>query len=331
LIDTRIGTGTNAGVIPPGCTLVVNPPARPAGATAAIVTMTSIGSATGGYVVAYGCGAPQPGAAAAHLAPSLTRSTTTEVALGPAGTICIYSSTTRHVAVDLLGWLAPGGAPAVSVPRQTVFDTSSRTRLAAGSVTAVTVAPGSSAVSLDVALWATGATDYLTIFPCGVARPLSSVVYAPPAGQVSTNHVIAKVDGSGRICVYTPLAAHVSIQIDAVFRGAGAAISTGASARKVDTRFGLGTSGPLAANQVRTVSLGHPSSVVALQATIAAPAGAGSLQVFSCGGGTGLGVRTTGKGVNAAGMLVVTTNAAGQVCLRSSVTAHALVDVLSWT
>jgi hypothetical protein len=131
--------------------------------------------------------------------------------------------------------------------------------------------------------------------------------------------------------VYTPLAAHVSIQIDAVFRAGGAAISTGVPARKVDTRFGLGTSGPLAANQVRTVNLGRASSVVMVQATIAAPAGAGTLQVYSCGGGTGLGVRTTAKGVNAAGMLVVTTNAAGQVCLRSSVAAHALVDLLSWT
>ncbi len=331
IVDTRNGTGTDAGVIPAGCTLVVNPPGRPAGTRAAIVNLTAIANASGGYLVVYGCGAPVPGAAAAQLAPGLTRATTTEVALGPAGTICVYSSAARHVTVELLGWLAPSGGRVAGVVRRAVFDTTAQGRLAARSVTVVTAAPGASAVSIQVGMWATVASGYLTIFPCGVARPSASVLNAPPAGQVSTNHMIAKVDGSGRLCVYTSQVAHVSIQIDAVVQATGATLSTGAPFRKVDSRSGNGTAGALAANEVRAVGLGRASSVVMVQVTMASPAAAGVLQVYSCGSGGGLGVRTTGAAVIAAGMLVVTTNAAGQVCLRSSVATHVLVDLLAWT
>jgi hypothetical protein len=148
---------------------------------------------------------------------------------------------------------------------------------------------------------------------------------------MSTNHVIVRLDGSGRFCVYASASAHAAIDVDAVFGASGAAQQVSAPVRKVDTRFGVGTTGALAANAVRTVNLGLPSSVVTVQATLVSPAGPGALQVYSCSSWPGLGVRATGRNVNTAGMAVVTTNAAGQVCLRSSVTTHALVDVLSWT
>jgi hypothetical protein len=259
----------------------------------------------------------------------LTRATTTEIALGPAGTICVYSSTATQLVVDLLGWRAPGGAQVATMGPRTLLDTSHSGALAAGSVTPLTVAAGASAASIDVGLWAS--TRYLTIYPCDAPRPTTSAVNAPPAGEMATNHIIVRLDGAGRFCVYTPVAAQAAIDVDAVFGGSGASQQVAAPVRKVDTRFGVGTSGPLTANAVRTVNLGLPSSVVSLQATLVSPAGPGALQVYSCSSWPGLGVRATGRNVNTAGMAVVTTNAAGQVCLRSSVATQALVDLLSWT
>jgi SpoIID/LytB domain protein len=329
IADTRNGTGTNAGIIPAGCTLVINPAGRPAGAASAIVNLTTVGNTSGGYLIAYGCGSPQPVTSAAQLVPRVTRATTTEIAVGPAGTLCIYSSTATQLVVDLLGWRAPGGAHVGSVSPRTLLDTSRVARLAPGSVTPLTVAAGAAAASIDVGVWST--TGYLTIYPCDAPRPTTSAVNAPPAGEMATNHMIVRLDGAGRFCVYASAAAHAAIDVDAVFGTSGAAQKVSAPVRKVDTRFGFGTTGALAANVVRTVDLGLASSVVTVQATLVSPAGAGALQVYSCSSWPGLGVRATGRNVNTAGMAVVATNAAGQVCLRSSVGTHALVDVLSWT
>ncbi len=317
--------------MPAGCTLVLTPPGRPAGAAAALVNIANVGSASAGYITAYACGSPRPTVAIAQVVPGLTRATSGEVGLGVGGNICIFSSVTTHLVVDLLGWLAAGGQRVTTVAPHIVLDTGAGARLVAGSITPVVVAPGATAASIDVALWSTSNGGFLSVFPCGVARPSASTVNAPVNGQVSTNHIMVGLDAAGRACVFASAAAHAAIEVDAIYRSAGSTMMVAAPVRRIDTRTGVGTSGALAAGELRAVVVAAPSTVLTIQATMVSPAAAGELKVFACDSEDALGVRTPAGGINAAGMAVVRTNGAGQVCLRSSVATHVVVDLFSWT
>ena len=58
------------------------------------------------------------------------------------------------------------------------------------------------AVMLNVTAVVPAAPGFLTVFPCGAARPLASNVNYV-AGEVVPNAVFAKVGAGGKVCVYT--------------------------------------------------------------------------------------------------------------------------------
>ena len=92
--------------------------------------------------------------------------------------------------------------------------------VAGGSEVALLVAgrhgvPGdAAAVMLNVTAVGPDAAGFLTVYPCGSARPLSSSVnYA--AGQVVPNAVLAKVGDGGTVCIWTKATTHVLADVTA--------------------------------------------------------------------------------------------------------------------
>ena len=68
------------------------------------------------------------------------------------------------------------------------------------------------AVMLNVTAVSPGAAGFLTVFPCGTEMPLaSSVNYGP--GDVVANAVLAKIGTGGKVCIYSPAATDIVVDV----------------------------------------------------------------------------------------------------------------------
>ena len=72
------------------------------------------------------------------------------------------------------------------------------------------------AVTLNVTAVGPSAAGFLTVFPCGVAQPNSSNVNYV-AGQIVPNAVITAVGASGKVCVFTPQATNLVVDVGGWF------------------------------------------------------------------------------------------------------------------
>jgi hypothetical protein len=93
----------------------------------------------------------------------------------------------------------------------------------AGSVTALTVAGrggvagDAAAVVLNVTVTDAQAAGFLTVYPCGSARPnASNLNYV--AGSTVANAVIVKVGVAGQVCVFTYSAANLITDVNGYFQ-----------------------------------------------------------------------------------------------------------------
>jgi subtilisin family serine protease len=74
-----------------------------------------------------------------------------------------------------------------------------------------------SAVVLTVTVTEPGAAGFVTVFPCGAARPLASNVNFV-AGSTVANSVVSGVGSNGRVCVFTLVAAHLVVDVNGYFK-----------------------------------------------------------------------------------------------------------------
>jgi hypothetical protein len=95
-------------------------------------------------------------------------------------------------------------------------------RLAAGSVTEVVVAGrggvagDAAAVVLNVTVVDAQGPGFVTVFPCGSARPLSSSLNFS-LGSTVPNAVTAKVGAGGKVCVFTMAPIDLVIAVNGFF------------------------------------------------------------------------------------------------------------------
>ncbi len=341
VIDTRNGVGTTPIALGGGCTLAFDPGAEPAGAVAVAVVVTTTRSDGSGFTTAYPCGTRRPNVSAVQVLGSIDVPGTTVVPLGADGRICIYSSVTTDVLVDVLGWLAPGsGSPyrALAGPSR-VLDSrqpGSQTRLAAGTVTRVAMPRSAGAVpraaSVNITATTAGSAGYVTAYPCDANRSETSVLNFRQ-GIDSANHAFVDLDGDGALCLWNSAAVNLIVDVDGLFSAdpAGRGITIHTPQRLVDSRDGTGTTGALRPGEVRTIDLGEPSGGVLAQVAIVDPTSAGFLSLYPCddpAGGLETSVANAPAGTNVANVVLLRTDGSGQICARSSMVTHLLVDVV---
>jgi hypothetical protein len=105
--------------------------------------------------------------------------------------------------------------------------------------TGVAGVPGTAtAVALNVTAVGPEGWGYLTVWPCGSAQPEASNVNVVSAGAVEPNSVLAKVDGTGEVCIATSSPTDVLVDVAGWFTSGFESLSP---RRTVDTRNGIGT------------------------------------------------------------------------------------------
>lgn len=225
-------------------------------------------------------------------------------------------------------------------------------RVEAGSTTEFVVAGrGGVAADADAALLNVTAVlpeapGFLTVWPCGTARPApaSHVNFFP--GGVYPNAVLTGIGGGGKVCVFASAGTDVIADVNA-FVPAGGSLVPVAPARLLETRDGPGAvttdarfegGGVIGAGETLDVEIagrgGVPvgASAVLLNVTAVVPSAPGFLTVYPCDQARpqpASSVNYFDGGVYPNAVLAKLT-ADGRVCIYSSAASHALVDVAGY-
>ena len=203
---------------------------------------------------------------------------------------------------------------------------------------------GVGAVVLNVTVTDAINRGYVTVYPCGNARPVASNVNFI-AGVNAANQVTAKVGRDGRVCFFTSVRTQLVADISGWYADDFASVPGFwyhplSPARIVDTRDGTGTGdraiAPLAAGEVLAVTIpgagGVPSDeavrAVTLSVTVADAVSTGYITVFPCDL-----PRPDASNVNfdpanptVANLVTVRPSTTGQVCFFASASTNLIVD-----
>jgi hypothetical protein len=191
----------------------------PVGALAAVLNVTAVNPSGSTFVTVFPCGdrplasslnAPVGGVVANEVIAKLTGS----------GEVCLFSLSTTDLVVDVTGYVPAGASGLASLEPARLLETrvgaTERTidrlfegegSVAAGVVKRLQVTGrggvpvGALAAVLNVTAVNPGAGTFVTVFPCS-DRPLASSLNAPVGGVVA-NEVVAKLTGSGEVCLFS--------------------------------------------------------------------------------------------------------------------------------
>ncbi|MFN3257386.1 MAG: beta strand repeat-containing protein [Ilumatobacter sp.] len=200
----------------------------PRGTSAVILNVTAVGAESNGFVTVHPCVDPAPTASSLNHVAGVNRGNELVASLDSGGRICIFTSASIHLTVDVVGYVPPDiGVEPVDPAR--VLDTrpgldtvdgvsEGAGKLAAGEEVTLQIG-GRAGVPADaraaiVNVTAIGAESngFVTVHPCVDPRPLtSSLNYV--AGVNGGNEIIALLDDDGRMCLFSSGAAHLAVDV----------------------------------------------------------------------------------------------------------------------
>jgi peptidoglycan hydrolase-like amidase len=354
-------------VAPGGQSLTVPPDA-----VAVALNMTIVDPVSQGYATVWPCGGPRPLASNINFKAGSRIANGVIAPIGKDGKVCIYAHAGTDLVVDVAGWFpgaaGDGAAAFVGATPLRLVDTRNGVGGRKGRVTPTsplkipvvgvqTAVPGGgnakvptnvTAVALNVTVVDPVAQGYVTVWPCGVERPLASNLNFVPGSRLA-NGVIAPVGADGSVCLYSHAATDIVVDIAGWFGEGldGSSAFTGATPKRViDTRNGTGgrtgrvtpttpLSVPVRGVKVSvggsTQAIPADASAVALNLTIVDSVSQAYATVWPCGA-----PRPTASNVNflggtrVANGVVAPIGADGSVCIYTHANAHVVVDIAGW-
>jgi spore germination protein YaaH len=237
LLDTRAAQPTIDGAMSGGGLLPINgvvevPVAGRggvnSGARSAVLNVTAVDAVGPGFLTVYPCDSARPATSNVNYVKGAAIPNAVVTALSATGTVCVFSSNVTDVIIDVAGELSPGSySPLAQAARlmdtRTGFPTvdsqysgagksviNQDTPVQIGGRAGLPALPG--AVILNVTVDSPDLDGYVTVYPCGTARPnVSNVNFAP--GQTIPNLVITKLSSTGSVCVFTSSPTHVLVDV----------------------------------------------------------------------------------------------------------------------
>jgi hypothetical protein len=200
----------------------------PSDAKAVAVSLTAVEPAFDGYLTAFPCGGAPPNASSVNFTAGSVTPNAAVVQVGVSGSICVLSNTDTDLVVDVTGYDARWTVARTFEP-QRILDTrpgfTTADQQAAGegrrpgdAVLELAVSgrlgipAGIRAVVLNVTVTEPESDGFVTVYPCGGARPAtSSLNYAK--GQTVSNLVVVGASAEGRVCVYTQRPTQVVVDL----------------------------------------------------------------------------------------------------------------------
>jgi hypothetical protein len=333
------------------------------GVGAVALNVTATGPTAAGFMTVFPTGVTRPLSSNLNFVSGETTPNMVIVPVGAGGEVSIFNNSgATQAIVDVLGWF-PTGAGITPLTPARLMDTrpdgvtidhqfEGGGPIGQGQTVDLTVAArggvgasGVGAVVLNVTATAPTGAGFMTVFPTGVPRPLSSNLNFVP-GETTPNMVIVPVGAGGQVSIYNN-SGSTQVIVDVLgWFPTGQGVAPLVPARLMDTRPGGSTVdgqfaglGPIGSGQtVNLTVIGRgglaPSSVnaVVLNVTATASTGAGFMTVFPTGVprplSSNLNVVPGGTTPN---MVIARVGAGGQVSIFNNTgSTQVIVDVLGW-
>ena len=212
------------------------------------------------------------------------------------------------------------------------------TALTAPSGDALVVPTTATAASINVTAVTPGGSGFITVWPCGVARPLASNLNYV-AGDVVPNGVLAPIGSNGKVCIYSLADTDLVVDVAGWFEGdafVGATPlrlrDTRQTSRVTSTRELVLQVADIDARKADGSATRVPADVgaVALNVTVVSPDSAGFVTVYPCG------TRPLASNVNyvpgqvVPNGVIAPVSANGEVCIYSLAPTDIVVDLAGW-
>lgn len=209
---------------------VVGKAGVPAGATAVALNITTLNTASGGFITAYPCGMALPAVSNVNVAVGAARQNLAVVPVSANGEVCIYSYPATDLKVDVLGYYSSNGVARLTPTSPTrVVDTRDLTRdlmnvgtmgsrIAPSTVYRVDlggergIPTTAKALSVNVTVTAVSTTGSITVWGCGTTPPVKTINFT--AGSTIANGVQVKLSSVGELCFSGTTNAHVIVDVN---------------------------------------------------------------------------------------------------------------------
>jgi hypothetical protein len=223
--------------------------AVPATGVAAVSLNVTVTNAQGdGFVTVYPC-AERKVVSSLNYVKGQTVPNAVIAPLSPDGKVCFYAQRDVDLLADVNGWFGAGSG-FTPVDPQRVFDTRpgepalldvARVPVGGpGRILEVQIAgtghvpaSGVAAVSMNVTVAGARAEGFVTVFPCGLRKEVSSLNFVK--GQTVPNAVIAPVSPDGKVCFYANVDVDLLADVNGWF-GSGSGFTPVDPLRVFDTR-----------------------------------------------------------------------------------------------
>ena len=200
----------------------------PADAAAAVINVAVVDPDLAGFITVHACLPSRPLASSINHTAGVNRANELVAQVDAAGDICVYTQQSIDLIVDVVGFVQ-AGSDLVSTANarfaetrngQSTFDGVNQGggKLPAATTRQVqiagrgTVPADAVAVVANIAAVEPNGSGFFTVYPCNQARPLaSSINYV--AGVNGANEIIARLDGAGKLCVYTSTNSHFILDV----------------------------------------------------------------------------------------------------------------------
>lgn len=371
ILDTRTGPDATTidgeflgdGIRPAGDVVMLDVAGRggvPSNAEAVFLNIAAAGSPANGFITAYPCDAAErPTTSNLNYVGGQAASAAAIAKLDADGRVCLFTSSTAHLIVDVNGFVPAGGTVESLVPARlletraglaTIDGTSAGIgRVAAGSTTMLTVTDrggvpaDAEAVLVNVTAITPSASTFLTVFPCGETQPTAASLNSPQGGVVN-NLVLAKVGTSGQICIFSSSATDLVVDASA-YVPAGGGLSSIVPARLWETRIGPGNTtidglrqgtGRIGVGTVQVQVTGRggvPDIATGAMLNVAAinPTTGGFITLWPCGQPTPTAANVNfGPGSVVSNAVFVKIGDNGRVCFSSTSNTDLAIDVVGY-
>jgi len=299
-------------------------------ASAASLNITAVRAAGAGFVTVWDCSTPRPTTSSVNFSGPAASPNSVISQLSDDGEVCVYSSETTDVLVDLGGFF-PARSGYAPLPPTRLLDTRNDTAVVPGTTVEVAIEGASDgAVAAVLNVTAVRATDvgFLTVWDCSTPAPAtSSVNYSGPAA--SPNTVISKLSDDGSVCIDSSSPVDVLVDAVGVFP-VGSSYTAVDPVRALDTRTSTPATSATTVKPLEVTLADVPAGATAVALNVTAVRGTdvGFVTVWDCSV-----PRPDTSSVNFSGAAASPNSVISQlsddstVCLYASTTVDLIVDV----
>jgi hypothetical protein len=230
VLDTRTGLGAPTGIVGPAGSIDLSlrgvAGLDETDVEAVVLNVTATDATGEGFVSVWPTGGARPEVSNLNYVPGGTRANLVIVPVGTDMQVSLYSHAGAHLVADIAGWFTSSSTASgtdglfVPITPQRILDTRDVSdavlpagadvdRRAAGTSL---VPPGAAAVVVNATVTQTPAAGFVTVYPSGDTRPLTSNINTTGSDQTIPNAVIAGLGGA-HFRAYTSSGGHLVVDI----------------------------------------------------------------------------------------------------------------------